>query len=150
MCRRKVFSERLPQLIRPHGQSTLRLDALLTHVGVLLDGEAGSHLARELRAPVKSQFNTGRDIRWYGASEGVFHHQIDLNSKRVAEEFLQFNKLYETRGFWKCHQNIEIAVRALFLAHIGPKQRDWLDLILVAKDWERRTHFYLHIGKYFL
>lgn len=51
-CHRKIFCERLPQLIRPHAQRTLRLDSLLTHVGILLGGEAGSRLTYELNAPV--------------------------------------------------------------------------------------------------
>lgn len=51
-CRRHVFAQRFPHLIRPHACRTERLDELLTRIGVLLGGEAGARLAQDLRAPV--------------------------------------------------------------------------------------------------
>lgn len=51
-CRRHVFAERFPHLIRPRARRTERLDNLLTRIGVLLGGEAGARLAQDLRAPV--------------------------------------------------------------------------------------------------
>src|SRR5690606_6307374 len=51
-CRRRLFAERFPQLVRPHARRTERLDSLLTRIGVLLGGEAGARLAQDLHIPV--------------------------------------------------------------------------------------------------
>jgi len=51
-CRRRVFAERFPQLVRPHARRTERLESLLTRIGVLLGGEAGARLAQDLHVPV--------------------------------------------------------------------------------------------------
>src|SRR5690606_36938760 len=51
-CRRRVFAERFPQLVRPHARRTERLESLLTRIGVLLGGEAGAWLAQDLHVPV--------------------------------------------------------------------------------------------------
>src|SRR5690554_1698881 len=51
-CRRRVFAERFPQLVRPHARRTERLENLLTRIGVLLGGEAGARLSQDLHVPV--------------------------------------------------------------------------------------------------
>src|SRR5690606_9946315 len=51
-CRRRVFAERFPQLVRPHARRTERLESLLTRIGVLLGGEAGARLSQDLHVPV--------------------------------------------------------------------------------------------------
>src|SRR5690554_5041619 len=40
-CRRRVFAERFPRLVRPHARRTERLENLLTRIGVLLGGAPG-------------------------------------------------------------------------------------------------------------
>jgi transposase len=45
-CRRKVFTERLPDLVAPSAQRTLRLRARLTEIGFALGGTAGARQAR--------------------------------------------------------------------------------------------------------
>ncbi|MBO8142009.1 MAG: multidrug efflux SMR transporter [Firmicutes bacterium] len=40
VCRRRVFAERFPQLVRPHARHTERLESLLTRIGVLLGSAA--------------------------------------------------------------------------------------------------------------
>lgn len=51
-CRRHVFAERFPQLVRPHARRTERLESLLVRIGVHLGGEAGARLAQDLQVPV--------------------------------------------------------------------------------------------------
>src|SRR5690606_27591413 len=51
-CRRRVFAERFPQLVRPHARRTERFESLLTRIGVFLGGEAGARLSQDLHVPV--------------------------------------------------------------------------------------------------
>jgi len=51
-CRRRVFAERFPRLVRTHARRTERLESLLTRIGVFLGGEAGARLSQDLRVPV--------------------------------------------------------------------------------------------------
>jgi transposase len=44
-CRRQIFCERLPGLAAPYARKTLRLDELLTRLGVALGGRPGTRLA---------------------------------------------------------------------------------------------------------
>ncbi|XXX80284.1 ISL3 family transposase [Sorangium sp. So ce134] len=43
-CSRAIFSERLPTVAPPHARATMRLDELLTRIGVALGGEAAGRL----------------------------------------------------------------------------------------------------------
>jgi transposase len=47
-CTRKIFTERLPEVVAPSARRTLRLTAWLTAVGLALGGAAGSRLLRAL------------------------------------------------------------------------------------------------------
>jgi transposase len=51
-CPRRIFCERLPNLVKRHGRLTCRLEGALQHVGMALGGEAGSRLAARLAMPV--------------------------------------------------------------------------------------------------
>jgi transposase len=50
-CRRRVFAERLPTLVAPHGRRTLRLCEVLGLVVVALGGEGGARLLARLGMP---------------------------------------------------------------------------------------------------
>lgn len=47
-CRRRIFTERLPALVRPYARRTLPLQETLRLIGLALGGRAGSRLAQEL------------------------------------------------------------------------------------------------------
>jgi transposase len=53
-CRRRVFTERLPDLAAPYARSTTRLRQSLRDVGFALGGKAGSRLAHQLRLPASA------------------------------------------------------------------------------------------------
>jgi transposase len=48
-CQRATFAERLPQLVRLHGQRTQRLTDTLREIGFALGGEAGERILTHLR-----------------------------------------------------------------------------------------------------
>ncbi len=54
-CPRWIFSERLPQLARPHAQRTLRLAATQQQIGLALGGQPGAALADTLAMPVSAR-----------------------------------------------------------------------------------------------
>jgi transposase len=48
-CARRIFTERLPELVAPSARKTTRLIAVLRAIGVALGGQAGARLAARLR-----------------------------------------------------------------------------------------------------
>jgi len=50
-CPRRIFAERLPQLVAPHARKSLGLQHTLAQVGFTAGGEAGARLARQLGMP---------------------------------------------------------------------------------------------------
>jgi transposase len=50
-CTTQTFAERLPQVVRPSAQRTVRLTAALQHLGLALGGEAGARLGATLHVP---------------------------------------------------------------------------------------------------
>jgi hypothetical protein len=50
-CPRLTFAERMPSLIRPHAQCTVRLQETLQQLGLALGGEAGARLSKQLGVP---------------------------------------------------------------------------------------------------
>jgi transposase len=47
-CPQRIFCERLPRVVAPHGRHTLRLHEVLRLISCMLGGEAGARLARRL------------------------------------------------------------------------------------------------------
>jgi transposase len=50
-CRRRIFTERVPELVAAYARKTSRLVAALQAIGLALGGQAGSRLARRLGLP---------------------------------------------------------------------------------------------------
>jgi transposase len=48
-CARRIFTERLPDLVAPSARKTTRLIAVLRAIGIALGGQAGARLAASLR-----------------------------------------------------------------------------------------------------
>ncbi|HKO13908.1 MAG TPA: ISL3 family transposase [Acidobacteriaceae bacterium] len=51
-CSRRIFTERLPDVMPPRARRTARLGGIQCHIGLALGGEAGSRLAARLSMPV--------------------------------------------------------------------------------------------------
>jgi len=47
-CQRRIFTERLPEVVAPYARRTMRLADLLTLIGFALGGEAGSYLVERM------------------------------------------------------------------------------------------------------
>jgi transposase len=50
-CTRRIFTERLPDLVAPSARKTARLITILRAIGLALGGQAGARLAAHLRLP---------------------------------------------------------------------------------------------------
>jgi transposase len=50
-CARRIFTERLPDLVESYARKTTRLVSALRSIGLALGGQAGARLARRLRYP---------------------------------------------------------------------------------------------------
>jgi transposase len=51
VCGRRIFTERLPELVAAYGRKTHRLVTILRAIGMVLGGNAGARLAARLRLP---------------------------------------------------------------------------------------------------
>jgi transposase len=50
-CARRIFTERLPELVEAYGRHTHRLVTILRAIGLALGGQAGARLAARLQLP---------------------------------------------------------------------------------------------------
>jgi transposase len=50
-CKRRIFTERLPELVPAYARKTRRLITILQAIGMALGGNAGARLAGRLRLP---------------------------------------------------------------------------------------------------
>lgn len=53
-CRRKIFTERVPDIMKPYARRTIRHNAALTTLGLALGGEAGQRTAAQLGLQVSA------------------------------------------------------------------------------------------------
>ena len=51
-CSRRIFTERLPDVVPPRAHRTARLGSIQCHIGLALGREAGSRLAARLSMPL--------------------------------------------------------------------------------------------------
>lgn len=61
-CERRIFTERLPDLVAPHARRTQRVVSLMQQVGLLVGGSAGASLLSYL-ALATSRWTVLRDVR---------------------------------------------------------------------------------------
>jgi transposase len=54
VCERRIFTERLPQLVATYARKTQRLITVLQAIGLALGGRAGARLAARLRLPTSA------------------------------------------------------------------------------------------------
>lgn len=155
-CPRRIFCERLPQMVAPEAPKTLRLHHARTLIGCAPGGKAGARLAMKLALPLSpdSLRRHGRRLarqprptpRARGGADRAFRrgHRsgtilVDLEQRRVVA--LWRDRQSETLARWrKQHPGVEIIRRDRSTAYAEGARVGAPDAVQVADRWRRRKN----------
>lgn len=150
-CERKIFTERLPEIVKPYARKTVRLNELLTLIGYVIGGEAGSRLALELGMSVSpdtlidrirkaANFNITTP-RMLGVDDFAFRKGkrygtilVDLE-KGCVIDLLKDRESSTLEAWLKAHTGIEIVTRDRSSAYAEAIRAGAPDAVQVADRW---------------
>jgi transposase len=126
-CAQKIFTERLPELCRPHAQRTKRLQEALCRLGLKVGGQAGADIGQEqgmsgsrdtiLRLVRQSQQSTRSEPRIIGLDDWAWKRRMRYGTlicdlERGLPIDLLADRTVETVSAWlQDHPSIEIVSR---------------------------------------
>jgi transposase len=126
-CRQRIFCERLPAVVAPHGRRTLRLNEALTVIGFALGGNAGARVSRKLALGASSDTLLRRvrsaaaaprpAVRVLGVDDWAIRRRerygtilVDLERRR-AIDLLPDREGITVENWLKANPGVEIATR---------------------------------------
>lgn len=164
-CSRRIFTERLPEVVAPSARTTVRLTALLRAIAFALGGEAGARLARDIgiaasptmlitlirRTPVAphpsprmlgvDDWAQRKGIRYGTALVDLERHRlVDLLPDRTAEGLAQ----------WLApHNDIAVIARDRRGAYATGARQGAPDAVQVADRWHLLANWHEAIERAF-
>lgn len=160
-CPRKVFTERLPQLLEPSSRFTTRLRAALQQVGFSCSGKGGERLAGALgmRASdttilwslqlVRSSVPTADQVRVIGIDDWSWRRGqrygtiiVDLQTHKVID-LLPDRRVESVRTWLAFHTQVEVVSRDRGANYVDGVTQGAPQAIQVADRW----HLYKNLGE---